>query len=1311
MPQRTEDSAKVPAPQSPGRFRRWFVRPLAWSLAAAVVLAAVLVAVLDSDWVGARARRLVESRLSAALDREVTVGGLEIEWLPFSVEAREVTIAGQAPGDLPFATAQRVVLEADPRRLLEPQPVLERLSIEGPWVRVVLEEDGSHNLPLPDRQGRRDPPRQVVIEHLEVADGEVVLDERRLPLALTARRVMARLAGDGPANWVGTAAAQEVEARVAELAPYLGGLALELRLGSRVLELLEARVRGPQLALSAAGEVRWGDAKQVALDLEVETSGALLADLEWGDWIEGSLHLTGRLGWTPEVWGLEGRLVSPALELDGRTISELTAGVALDERSLRLAPLAGTYHGGPLRGEVEVRLGETPSAAVRAELDGSRLAEVLADLGVEIEGLAGTVAGRIEYAFAAGSPTEGDGWADLELSSVEAPLARDLPVSGTAPFTIRGGVLDSRTLHLATPAAVFDGSGRYDLRDGSGRFDFAGRVEDAGRLLAALDPTQPAEEPLWRPSVGVGEVAGALTLASGSWRLRVEPELEGVIAPGYAADHLRGAVTLSSTAVEELDIELLRAAAALRVAGRVPFAESEALEVAIEATGWPAAEVQRWLPWPLPVAGPLTGAVTLDGSLAALAGTVDVALAPVEAFGVAADRLAARLDFGPDGARVERLSLAAPAGELLASGSLGAGEAAPLDFAVSSTALDLEREPFAGWVGGPLRGQVELAGTLGGTLIEPQLAATLVGSGLVLGERPLGEEGRARVALDWSRGEVRLDGDLLGLVAIGGGGRLDERGADLEFDLAVDDLAALARLATSSPLPAVSGRLRGELGVRGASGDASGWEVALTAGEVTLEMGERQVSLVEPARVEWAEAALRIESLYLGEPATGSEVFLFGDVPFDDAPLDLKVQVSLAGELAEPLLPGWQLGEGRLQGIGAIRGSLERPLASGQGEIALASVLIPGVPNALESPRGWLLFDPGRVTFDSVTARFGGGVLRAAGTLDLYGESGGAYELQVSAEDVAFRYPEGWWLQGDAQAVLASTPEGRRLRGTIGLERAYYVEDVPIGFAQLLQGFFARRPLAIEETDELLAATDLDLLVRGPGALRVRNNVAQLDGDIDLALRGSLARPVVFGTVDVRPGGTLVYADTEYVVERGELSFANPFRIEPVIDLAARAELRDYDVTLNLSGTLDRLDVAVASDPPLADVDVLTLLAGADVAPAEGGEAGSASGITAAGLLYGQAAAAVGRRVGRLFGLDKFRIDPLTGSRGDLSSARITVGERISRDLTATYSYDPASSDQQVLQLEWQVSRGLTLVATQNGDGSYAIDVRAEKSF
>ena len=57
------------------------------------------------------------------------------------------------------------------------------------------------------------------------------------------------------------------------------------------------------------------------------------------------------------------------------------------------------------------------------------------------------------------------------------------------------------------------------------------------------------------------------------------------------------------------------------------------------------------------------------------------------------------------------------------------------------------------------------------------------------------------------------------------------------------------------------------------------------------------------------------------------------------------------------------------------------------------------------------------------------------------------------------------------------------------------------------------------------------------------------------------------------------------------------------------------------------------------------------------------------------------------------------------------VGKQLTRDLFATYSYDPSATEEQILQLEWQVSQQLALVATQNGDGSYAVDARWERSF
>jgi translocation and assembly module TamB len=202
--------------------------------------------------------------------------------------------------------------------------------------------------------------------------------------------------------------------------------------------------------------------------------------------------------------------------------------------------------------------------------------------------------------------------------------------------------------------------------------------------------------------------------------------------------------------------------------------------------------------------------------------------------------------------------------------------------------------------------------------------------------------------------------------------------------------------------------------------------------------------------------------------------------------------------------------------------------------------------------------------------------------------------------------------------------------------------------------------------------------------------------------------------VEAERGGTVVYAENEYKVERAILSFANPYRIEPVVDLVAKTEVSSYQVTLNLSGPLDRLRATFASDPPIPDLEVLSLLATGDPGRLAGEltpEAGQGASQGAEAFLAGQAANLIGQRVGTLFGLDKFRVAPLAAGGDVVSSVRLTVGKRLRRNLLLTYSVDPSATQDQFLTVEWRLNQNLFLLFTQNGDGSYAVDAKWEKAF
>jgi translocation and assembly module TamB len=187
-------------------------------------------------------------------------------------------------------------------------------------------------------------------------------------------------------------------------------------------------------------------------------------------------------------------------------------------------------------------------------------------------------------------------------------------------------------------------------------------------------------------------------------------------------------------------------------------------------------------------------------------------------------------------------------------------------------------------------------------------------------------------------------------------------------------------------------------------------------------------------------------------------------------------------------------------------------------------------------------------------------------------------------------------------------------------------------------------------------------------------------------------------------------------VERGVLTFANPARIDPYLDIVATTRIQDYAVMLNVSGAMSRPLTAFSSDPPLPDLEILGLLTTG--APLEspvftdvGGTGGEGSrSVAAEAVLYGQAASLVTQRVGKLFGIDRVRVEPLT-SGDTVGAARVTVGKRLSSDVFVTYSYDPSSTAEDIFQVEWRVSQQLMLVLTQNGDESYALDARWEARF
>ena len=242
----------------------------------------------------------------------------------------------------------------------------------------------------------------------------------------------------------------------------------------------------------------------------------------------------------------------------------------------------------------------------------------------------------------------------------------------------------------------------------------------------------------------------------------------------------------------------------------------------------------------------------------------------------------------------------------------------------------------------------------------------------------------------------------------------------------------------------------------------------------------------------------------------------------------------------------------------------------------------------------------------------------------------------------------------------------------------------------------------------------LDVRIRSSPQLNFQNAYAKLAGDVDLHVRGTLASPSVLGRISVLEGNATI-AGTRYELQRGDITFTNPVRIEPTIDLNATARVEDYDITLGLHGTLDKMSVTYRSDPPLPEADVVSLLALGRTQDqsriyTQQQEQGTANPTTDA-LLGGALNATVSSRIQKLFGAGSVKVDPnYLGVLGN-STTRITVEEQVGRYVTFTYATDVDTTAQQLLQAEIAINRHVSLLVTRDESDVFSIVIKATRRY
>ncbi len=447
--------------------------------------------------------------------------------------------------------------------------------------------------------------------------------------------------------------------------------------------------------------------------------------------------------------------------------------------------------------------------------------------------------------------------------------------------------------------------------------------------------------------------------------------------------------------------------------------------------------------------------------------------------------------------------------------------------------------------------------------------------------------------------------------------------------------------------------------------------------------------------------------------ARSTDISLAGNINLNAAsPLNLRASGNLNLAIVQMIAPDF-VSSGTVASTATIRGTFTQPEIAGRLEVKNANLNFEGLPNGLSDANGTILFDGSRATIEKLSAETGGGRVNLGGFAS-FGNGPLAFRLEADAKGVRVRYPEGVSTVANASLRLIGTAERSTLSGTITVLRSAFTPHTDLG--SLLAHAAAPVQTPAVQTG-LVGNMQFDVDVQTAPDVSLQTSIAQgLQVDANLRLRGTLSNPVVLGRVNISQGD-LTFFGNKYTINEGSISFLNPVKLDPILDVSLETRARGVDVTINVTGPLTKLNVSYRSDPPLQFSDLVALLAtgrtpeNPTLAARDTGTPQTWQGMGASALLGQAISNPLAGRLQRFFGVSKIKIDPLlTGVAGN-AQARLTIEQNVTPDLTFTYITNVASStgSAQVIRVEWDFSRHWSAVAVRDEYGYFGMDFQYRK--
>ncbi|TMB00651.1 MAG: hypothetical protein E6J70_09960 [Deltaproteobacteria bacterium] len=1198
-------------------------------------------------------RTRVLALLRASVEAQVDLGGVG-GTLGRSLVLRDlrVAVAGHTVARVP-----RVEIVYAPLALLRGRILVRRLTLVAPRVRLVRTQGVWR---LPQLAGGASSPMALEVRTLQVRDGRVAVAEL-----------------DAPAPRRLAAAALELTAAAA-IGPRGYDLAIrDLHFTPRGAAVTAVRASGRVVA-EAGGAIRVQDLRLATARTRLDADGQLLP-----------------------VRGVRGRL---ALVLDAGEFRALVPASPLVTNVVATADASGPWRAVDLRLETDLGTAGSVRGHVRADL-GTQ--PIVYETGAEFARLdpGAAVAGLVRAQANGRARVRGRGL------GLEAPLAYRLVLGRSE---VGGRPLAHAALGGRVARGVHRARGRVVAPAGEGRLRarvVTGAIP-AYRLAARLRLDHLEEIAPRAPGWVAAEarVAGR-GLDARTRRAEAHATLLGASLHGVV---LRGGVLHARLDGEQLRLETasLQGPEGSASATGILDLGRPALDVTLDAAADLRALGERL---GLPLAGSASATGAARGPFTGLAVTARTELENPAYGAFGAGRARAALELGD-------LGSAGPHGRLrleLTDARVHAYRrrtvAAAVDWQCAATA---DRASLTVSAAGDEGAADRLAATLTragstATVAIQELAATPPGGPPWRLVRP------ATVSV--SDDAVKTDGIALAAAAqrVTLGGKLGRTGeSDASLEVAGLELAPFCTLA--------GGRSCG--GTLSLQARLAGTAVAPRLG-ATVRADSLRVddvalgSLTLDTRYEQRQATLHG---LLRHPEAG-ELRAEGTVPIDLAwggarrdtsgePLAIRVHADgLDLRFARALAPAHiREAGGRLALDARLSGTRVATRVEGGATLADGHLVLAATGATYEEVRVEVAAAGDAIELGALHARGGDGTLDAAGRIGLAGGDAAALDLRAHLHDfVAVRRPE-------LEAALS---------GTIGVGGSVGAPDVR---ADLQVERAVVRPASLPAQDSAVNPDPSIVFVGGPephetppetpsfvralrlaAAVRIQRNAWVRRADADVELGGDLkitqapGEPLhITGAIRLLRGWYVFQGRRLTLEEEGTITFRGATPPNPAFDVTAVFKNPNYRVTVHLGGTSEKPELTLASDPPLEQADILSVIVFGKPARDLGKGESVALQEQALQLASGYVMPELRASVMNTLGLDTLDVEmPQTTGTATDRRGRVSVGRYVAGDVFVSLAQEFGAHAGQAVGVEYGLTPEISVKGSTSTRGDSAIDI------